>query len=177
MRTKKRTLLQTAFTTGFTLVEVLIVIVIIGILTTISFGANNKIQIDARDQERASKAATLADALEKYHSRSGEYPSTAALLQTNAENIKTKLQIPNTDPLRMPRSSYFPSITNTNGSKERFAYIGGNPATPAAPGQADCASTTQTPALINDAVCPRFELTWRNESDNSQQSIRSQVGW
>lgn len=59
---------------GFTLVELLIVVVIIGILSVI--GLNNFIssQLKARDSQRKSDLATLTKALEMYFNDKNSYP-------------------------------------------------------------------------------------------------------
>src|SRR5690606_17980754 len=61
---------------GFTIVELLIVIVIIGILAAISLVAYTNIQQQGRDTHRRSDMSTLIKALEMYHTEKGEYPPT-----------------------------------------------------------------------------------------------------
>lgn len=59
---------------GFTIVELLIVIVIIGILASITIVAYNGIQGRARDSARISDINAIRKALEVYKSFNGEYP-------------------------------------------------------------------------------------------------------
>ena len=59
---------------GFTIVELLIVIVVIGILAAISIVAYNNIQQMARDGQRAQDIKTITKALEMYYIDNGKYP-------------------------------------------------------------------------------------------------------
>lgn len=61
--------------TGFTIVELLIVIVVIAILAAISVVAYNGIQQRARDSQRNNDIATIQKALEMYHVDNGGYPT------------------------------------------------------------------------------------------------------
>jgi general secretion pathway protein G len=65
-------------TSGFTIVELLIVIVVIAILATISIVAYNGIQARARDNIRYADAKTIMKALELYKVDHGSYPPTSA---------------------------------------------------------------------------------------------------
>lgn len=60
---------------GFTLVEVVVVVAIIGILATIITLGLNKYTQDSRDAQRATDVTSLSEALEKYYDKHGEYPS------------------------------------------------------------------------------------------------------
>lgn len=60
---------------GFTIVELLIVIVVIAILAAISIVAYSGIQQRARDSQRTNDIATLQKALEMYHADNGGYPT------------------------------------------------------------------------------------------------------
>lgn len=62
-------------TTGFTIVELLIVIVVIAILATISIVAYTGIQARARDSGRIAKVKDIAKALELYKIDNGGYPN------------------------------------------------------------------------------------------------------
>ena len=61
-------------TSGFTIVELLIVIVVIGILAAITVVAYNGIQIRARDNIRKSDIAVLVKAIELFRTDYGEAP-------------------------------------------------------------------------------------------------------
>lgn len=61
-------------TGGFTIVELLIVIVVIAILATISIVAYRGVQDRARNAQRLSDAKTIVKALELYKAQTGEYP-------------------------------------------------------------------------------------------------------
>lgn len=61
---------------GFTIVELLIVIVVIGILVAITIVAYNGVQARARDTKRLSDIAAIQQALELYHVDHGVYPPT-----------------------------------------------------------------------------------------------------
>lgn len=63
---------------GFTIVELLIVIVVIAILASISVVAYNGIQQRARDSARDSAVRSLRPALELYKSDVGQYPNAGA---------------------------------------------------------------------------------------------------
>lgn len=62
---------------GFTIVELLIVIVVIGILAAIVTVAYNGVQTRARDSQRNQDVKTIAKALEMYYLDRGHYPTGA----------------------------------------------------------------------------------------------------
>ncbi len=59
---------------GFTIVELLIVIVVIAVLAAITVVAYNGTQMRARDSDRASDMKALASAIELYKVDNGNYP-------------------------------------------------------------------------------------------------------
>jgi len=67
-----------AHQTGFTLIEMMIVIVIIGILSTIIAGNFTTAKLKARDAQRKNDMAQLQRALETYYNDKGTYPPAAA---------------------------------------------------------------------------------------------------
>ena len=77
---------------GFTIVELLIVIVIIAILAAITIVAYNGIQQRARDSAAAGAASQLSTKVEAWNSQKGEYPSdsdvTGGLTSTDVTEAK-----------------------------------------------------------------------------------------
>jgi prepilin-type N-terminal cleavage/methylation domain-containing protein len=61
---------------GFTIVELLIVIVVIGILAAITIVAYNGVQSRARFSKMQSDIRTLQNYIEAYNATNGSYPST-----------------------------------------------------------------------------------------------------
>lgn len=63
---------------GFTIVELLIVIVVLGILAAITIVAYSGIQQRARDSQRQNDMSELTKVLELYYTDNGRYPPTSA---------------------------------------------------------------------------------------------------
>jgi len=76
--------LQTHKQRGFTIVELLIVIVVIAILAAISIVAYNGIQGRARDSQREQDVKTIVKALELYYIDNGQYPPGSGSTSLNA---------------------------------------------------------------------------------------------
>ncbi len=69
---------------AFTLIELLVVIVIIGILATLATVALSSARVKARDARRVSDVRQIQTALELFFNDQGSYPSTAAVMPSNA---------------------------------------------------------------------------------------------
>ena len=63
---------------GFTLVELLIVIVIIGILASIGLSSFASAQAKSRDAKRKANLSQIASALELYYNDKGTYPADSS---------------------------------------------------------------------------------------------------
>lgn len=77
---------------GFTIVELLIVIVVIGILATITIVAYNGIQVRARDADRASDISTIKKKLEIYYASNGSYPSAYDMMSSTFRKNSLDIQ-------------------------------------------------------------------------------------
>ena len=64
---------------GFTLVELLVVITIIAVLSTIGIVMYTTVQRNARDAKRIGDMQAISKALEMYKSVNGSYPTTSAI--------------------------------------------------------------------------------------------------
>lgn len=118
---------------GFTIVELLIVIVVIAILAALSVVAYNGIQQRARDTQRKSDIAQIVKGLELYYTIHGQYPAASGSTTINSgwsttadaswQNLVNLLEphaaISKKDPLNTNPTGESPiSGTNTNA----FAY-------------------------------------------------------
>jgi len=105
---------------GFTIVELITVIVIISILATIAVVASNYVQRQARDNERKSDVLLLKNAIDKYHDNNGTYPLPASGCAVN-NGCYVDLLIP----ILVP--NYISSIPSSpTGSN--YAYVRGTDA-------------------------------------------------
>ncbi|EKD56864.1 MAG: Type II secretory pathway pseudopilin PulG-like protein [uncultured bacterium] len=67
-------------TTGFTLVELLVVISIIGLLATLAIVSLNAARTRSRDTKRASDLRTIQTALELYFDENDDYPASSLMI-------------------------------------------------------------------------------------------------
>src|SRR5882757_4414165 len=79
---------------GFTIVELLIVIVVIGILAALVITTYAGIQAKARNSKRQTDVQDIQTQLEAYFQTNGNYPSltdmnTASFLSTNMKSLDT----------------------------------------------------------------------------------------
>ena len=112
---------------GFTIIELVVVIVIIAILATISIVGFTNIQQGARNTQRSSQINTLAEALEKYYSKNGEYPSCASIASPVTPNTVVTTVLPGLDPNLLTAPT---AVSGTNSvqctdptSPSQFGYI------------------------------------------------------
>jgi len=76
---------------GFTLVEIMLVIAIIGVITTLAIPAYENVLMNGRDNKRTADIVLLQQTLEIYHRQEGTYPDTLTpgtqLIGTSTANI------------------------------------------------------------------------------------------
>jgi prepilin-type N-terminal cleavage/methylation domain-containing protein len=146
---------------GFTIVEILVVIAVIGILTTISVISFARFQADSRDNQRTQRAGIIVEALEKYYDKNGEYPSCNAMTGSGT-NVTTNV-LTGIDPtvLVTPQASGQTNsilcITLTSSyPTDSFAYVGD--------GSVACSGSVS---------CLQFQLQYKQESTGTIQTINS----
>lgn len=103
---------------GFTIVELLIVIVVIAVLAAVSIVAYNGIQSRSNDAKVLAEFDSARKALNLYYAQNGEYPKTTSLTDGRTDpncNVGTKSAdwIPGVSPAFV--SSLPKSSTNKNG--------------------------------------------------------------
>ncbi len=128
---------------GFTIVELLIVIVVIGILATLVIVTFTGIQQKGRNSQRQTDIGAIASHLAKYYAEEGSYPTLAQMQDTAADGfLKTDMKGLPIDALDDPKAA---KGTGLKGSPSATEY-GYEPA------PASCAPKTATP-------CESFTLT------------------
>lgn len=149
-------------TSGFTIIELLVVIAVIGILTTISALSFTRYQADARDSQRDQRATIIVEALEKYFSKNGEYPSCSAM--TNSASYITANVLPGIDTTALvapqsvgqTNSIDFCTTITTATPTDSFAYVGDGSA-----------------ACTGSGSCLEYTLQYKQETTNTIKSVTS----
>lgn len=160
---------------GFTIVELLIVIAIMGILLVLAVVNLRGTQAGSRDNERASDSQAIATHLESFYtsgnassSTFGYYPSTALIGQelTYLPDIDTKLLVA---PGESSASDSFFAATNNNETESgvtpqpdntSYSYI----YQPLAADGSLCTGSTE---------CVKFNIFYKKEVDNTVYKITS----
>lgn len=83
---------------GYTIVELLIVILVICILAVIFFMSYYGIQASSRNSQRQSRIAVIATNMEKYYDQNGEYPICANLIDPNSIDAVVTYTLKGMDP-------------------------------------------------------------------------------
>jgi general secretion pathway protein G len=108
---------------GFTLVELLVVISILGVLATIALTAFRSAQARGRDSERKSNLKQISSALELYYSDYGKYPDTLPWGQEFTDGKTIYFKIVPEDPSEGMSYYYRVVDSGTNQKFQLFAYL------------------------------------------------------
>ena len=111
---------------GFTLIELIVVIVVSVILATIAVLGYERFQDQSRDAERESKVTVVVQALEKYYEKNGKYPGCLTMT-ASAATVGNTLGV-DTRVLKSPRgtteNAFVCTALSTSNEDDRYAYIG-----------------------------------------------------
>lgn len=152
---------------GFTIIELIIVIIIIGILVTIAGYAQYGALSGARDSERADDTASIARLLENSYinqtNGSPSYPPISVLL-SNIANGSGSAVSTDTDIFKAPNATSSSVVGATTVNSQ--APSGAN--TPAL-NQYAYQPITAANTLCQDAAqtCIKFRIFYRKETDSS----------
>lgn len=152
---------------AFTIVEIVVVITIIAILSSLAVITFNSVRQDSRDATRQSNATIISEALEKYYEEHGEYPSVASIVNSQPANtgpaIASKLAIPEGS-LKMPNMPSSASNGIAAGSEPLNNYL-----------VYEASSADDNASCQNDANagCDRFALRYLEESSEAVKTIES----
>jgi prepilin-type N-terminal cleavage/methylation domain-containing protein len=75
---------------GFTLVELVVVIVTVGILAGLAVIGGARYLSSIRDEQRSAQVSTISKALETYYSENGSYPNCDTIATYNTETISVR---------------------------------------------------------------------------------------
>lgn len=139
---------------GFTIVELLIVIVVIGILATLVIVTFTGIQQKARNSQRQTDINAIASHVESYYAQTGTYPSLALINDSAFRTANMKGLDP--EALKDPKATS-PDMAATS-SATQYGYD-------AKLGSAAC--TTTGSGATGTADCDNFTLTATLEGGNT----------
>jgi prepilin-type N-terminal cleavage/methylation domain-containing protein len=112
---------------GFTLIELIVIVAVVGILATIAVIGYTRVQADGRDSQRATSVVAIAEGLERYYDENGEYPSCRTMTGTSS-TVGQLLGIESAS-FRAPQSTLDNSfictaIDTESSTSDTYAYIG-----------------------------------------------------
>ena len=161
---------------GFTIVELLIVIVVIAILASISVVAYNGIRARSADAERQSDISSVGKKLAQYRILNSHYPRYDDMVHNNLVWIHANLPGLPDDALVAPggtdTNSFNSSTSPPTNVYSYRVYFDDNDGT-----QRFCNQTNLNNYGKAVTDCDRYELRWRSEATNSVTMIRSRYGW
>jgi len=140
---------------GFTIVELLIVIVVIGILATLVIVTFTGIQQKGRNTQRQTDINAVDSHVEAFNAQYGFYPTQADL--ATASFVSTYLKGLDPEALRDPKQATGATI-GTAASATQYSYVA------AGTGCVNTTATTITNGSPVDNGCTSFVLTAQQES-------------
>lgn len=144
---------------GFTIVELLIVIVVIGILATLVIVTFTGIQQKSRDAKRKTDVGAVQASLESYYSSNNTYPTLAHLNDSTWRS--TNMKGFDSSALQDPKGTAATLITGQTPSATQYSYV-----------VTDAAGTLAAPTACSDAVaatnpCTNFGIYAQLESSSN----------
>lgn len=146
---------------GFTIIELLVVVAVIGILATITLIGFNRYQADARDSQRTAQVTIITEALERYYDKNGEYPSCPAITASASTVTASTLPGLETKTLLAPQDQT--GATNSikcqdllTSDPDLFAYVGD--------GSTVCSTGN---------ACLEYTLKYKEESTGTIKTVTS----
>ncbi len=140
---------------GFTLVELLIVIIIIGILATLVIVTFSGVQAKARDSKRQTDIGALDSHVEAFYAEHGWYPTLAQLTDATWRGTNMK----GLDPAALTAPGNSPSVIDSAAATTtKYEY---------APTHDDGTTACSATTTADDTSCTKFLLRAVMETDNS----------
>lgn len=136
---------------GFTIVELLIVIVIIGILAALVLNSFRGVQERARDTKRQTDANAQASQLEVYYTDNGGYPQFTGQVDTDSW-ISANFKGADLNAWRAPNVATNSEVNSATPDKNHYGYV---------PLQSDGTTPCTT------APCAKYKIYWFSEKDGT----------
>lgn len=153
---------------GFTVVELVVVIVIIGILATISALQFSGVMQNSRDTERKTDINAIASQIEQYYSRNGGYPSRENLNNSSFRSGNRLSSGGNNSWFVDPSNKSNTTLSSTSSPTNTYSYI---------PQPDGCASPTDGSGSQSGTInpCKTYTLIARLEvlDDDDKDSVLS----
>ncbi len=156
---------------GFTIVELLIVIVVIGILAAITIVAFNGVQARAKDGERVSDLKSVMKLMEMFYVDNGYYPRIDRLNPSQIDATMTNL-------LKVTNREIFLAPGTTNSQSSFIGYVGGMTS-----GHytykswmtdgTQCDNATVAPS---ESVCIRYSVWYKSEQTGATIELKGANG-
>ena len=143
---------------GFTIVELLIVIVVIGILATLVIVTFTGIQQKARNSQRQTDINAVDSHVEAFYAQYGFYPSLADLQSQTAGTGFVPTFMKGLDPEAMRDPKGATSTIGATASASQYSYVA------AGTGCTNTTATTITAGSPVDNGCTSFVLTAQQEN-------------
>jgi prepilin-type N-terminal cleavage/methylation domain-containing protein len=150
-----------ARSSGFTIVELLIVIVVIGILATLVIVTFSGIQQKGRNSQRQTDLKAVQSHVAAFYADKGYYP-TAKDLQT-ASFISTNMKGLDPEALRDPKQAAGGTISDTSASASQYSYVATG---------TGCTNTSASDPTTN-AGCDSYTLTAKQEGSGAADIVLS----
>jgi prepilin-type N-terminal cleavage/methylation domain-containing protein len=132
---------------GFTIVELLIVIVVIAILAALVLNSFRGVQERARDTKRRTDVNAQASQLEVYYTDNGGYPLFTGQINTDSW-ITSNLKGADLNAWRAPNQTTNSMVNSSSPTKDQYGYT---------PLQDDGTTACTT------APCAKYKLYWYSE--------------
>lgn len=145
---------------GYTIVEALVVVVVLAILITLSAVGVARYQAMSRDAQRLANVTVIAEALEKYYDKNGEYPSCQMISDVNVQTVTTSV-LPGVD-----QSAFM-----TPRNKDAQNAVTCNPLTP--PTDAYAYIGDGSAACLMGSSCLNWKIEYLKEQDSTVAFLSS----
>jgi type II secretion system protein G len=141
---------------GFTIVELLIVIVVIGILAALVITTFTGIQQKARNTERNTDIKALHGQVEAYYAQNGKYPTLANL--NDAGWRGTNMKGLDAEALKDPKGSSQALVATAGANNYSYAVFAADGTTACDNTTTDCATYTLTATLEGGTTFTKSNL-------------------